>query len=185
MSLVSMANAAAARRSDYLPAGGAPSTPSAVARAATAAVPTATPNGHATPAGAISDFMKVAATYVPTEVITAYLVIVGALSKPEAFPSSMFWLFLFFVLGTAFMVWCAFAARLRADGRPLPLAFRTWPLWEMTAGTVAFVAWALALPSNPFSPTRWYSAPVAGATVGIVTVLLGALAPLFQRRLPD
>ncbi|HJZ47488.1 MAG TPA: hypothetical protein VKE41_10000 [Roseiflexaceae bacterium] len=76
-----------------------------------------------------------------------------------------------------------FVAKVKSENRQLPLLPWTWPVWEMLAGTIAFVAWAFALPTTPFSTLGWYSPGLAGVVVTIASTLLGLLAPLFQRPL--
>jgi hypothetical protein len=50
----------------------------------------------------------------------------------------------------------------------------------MAAATIAYVAWAFALPESPFNDAAWYSAALAGVIVMTASVLLSLLAPLFQ-----
>lgn len=70
--------------------------------------------------------------------------------------------------------------------KPLPLAPRAWPMWEMFAATVAYVAWAFVLPNSPFQQFQdWYSSALAGVVVLAATTILGLLAPVVQRRLPS
>jgi hypothetical protein len=61
----------------------------------------------------------------------------------------------------------------------------TWPVWEMSAATIAYIAWAFALPNTPFAQfSDWYSPGLAGFLVLVISWGLGALAPLMQRPLP-
>src|SRR5438045_2474613 len=62
----------------------------------------------------------------------------------------------------------------------MPEPPRSWPIWEMAAGTVAYAAWATALPTNPFPD---YPPSLAGIAVLVASTVLGMLAPLFQRKL--
>ena len=79
--------------------------------------------------------------------------------------------------------WLMFAAKLKAAGKGLPLRPKQWPIWEMSAATVSFAAWATALPQNPFTALPWYSAAVAGVLVLVTAAVLGLVAPIFQRPL--
>ncbi len=63
------------------------------------------------------------------------------------------------------------------------MGFSQWPVWEMMAATLAYAAWAFALPSTPFTQFTWYSPGLAGALVPVVSTVLGSVAPLFQRQL--
>jgi hypothetical protein len=71
----------------------------------------------------------------------------------------------------------------RAAGKATP----TWsdtPLWEMIASTIAFAAWASALPGSPFRAFgSVYNAAVAGFVVIFTSAALGLISPLFQNPL--
>jgi hypothetical protein len=79
--------------------------------------------------------------------------------------------------------WIVYATKLKAAGKALPIAFSSWPIWEMFAATVAYLAWTFALPGTPFREFSWYSAGLAGVTVLAASTVLGLLAPLFQKKL--
>lgn len=171
-----MANAAVARRPDYEPSDGQPKT--AKERAVFA-------SRDQTSETSVSTALKTLTTYVPTETLTLYVALVAALQPTAnvAKTSSTgdwiaFWIFLFF---TPLAIWITFATKLASDKKQLPLRLRYWPKWEMTAGTLAYVAWAMGLPDSPFAQFPWYSASVAGFVVLITSTILGMLAGLFQR----
>jgi hypothetical protein len=65
--------------------------------------------------------------------------------------------------------------------KPMPLNLSQWPFWEMVAATLAFFAWAFALPNAVFSAYSWYSSALARVIVLVASTVLGLLAPLFQR----
>jgi hypothetical protein len=178
MSVVSMANAAAARRHDYWPPGRPPA--SVAELGAAAEQPTAIApdrgTGRAAPGPDVTGLLKTATTYIPTEVVTMYLALTNALDPAR--PSLV--LVAAFAAATPFLVLLVFAGRLRADGKPVP-GPGGWPLWEMSAGCVAFLAWSIALPDRPVD---WLTPSVAGVVLVIVTTLLGVAAPYFQRELP-
>lgn len=176
MSINSMANAAVARRPDYAPLDRPPQTAEERAEAA---------SREQTAETTVSTALRTLTTYVPTETLTLYVALVAALpGAADATQSSnighwiAFWIFLFF---TPLAVWITFATKLVSDKKQLPLQLRYWPRWEMTAGTLAYVAWAVGLPDSPFAQFPWYSSAVAGFVVLITSTLLGMLAGLFQR----
>ena len=84
---------------------------------------------------------------------------------------------------TPVVVWLVYGAKIKAAQKRLPLAPGTWPIWEMFAATVAYCAWALALPNTPFTQYSWYSSALSGVIVLVTSTFLGLLAPFFQRPL--
>jgi hypothetical protein len=182
MSIASMTNVAYVRRADVhvphaAPSGMAPTTLNQLEAAAEG-----TPGSQ----NAMTTALKVIVTYIPTEVLTLYVAVLAAIQVPNGTPSrSLYITFYCFLAGTPLIVWLVYAAKVKSGGKPLPLAPRKWPLWEMCAATVAYTAWAFALPDSPFkSFTNWYTPALAGVVVLIISALLGLLAPLFQRPLP-
>jgi len=165
-----MTNAAVARRTDFQPMNDVPKTRGEVARAASgAAIAEDNP---------INTALQTVVIYLPTEVLTLYVAVLAATDTTSRWIS--FWAFL---IATPAIIWMVFAAKVKSENRVLPVVPGQWPVWEMLAGTIAFVAWAFALPTTPFSTFTWYSAGLAGVAVTIASTLLGLLAPLFQRPL--
>ena len=78
---------------------------------------------------------------------------------------------------------CVYGAKLKSAEKPIPWHFKAWPLWEMFAATIAYLAWAFALPNTPFPDYGWYSSGLAGITVLVASTVLGLLAPFFQKPL--
>jgi hypothetical protein len=208
MSINSLANAAAARRTDV---GAIDTAPGNLAQIAAAA---ATPPDIATPkkqeASGINTALNVLFGYIPTEVVVLYVAVVGAL-QPAATPGAdaapaavasasqlavtpdagaaaaslqsewiAFWCFL---VATPLAVWAIYASKIKVAGKPLPVAYSTLPLWEMTAALIAFFAWAFALPNTPFRDFNWHSPALASIAVLVVSTVLGLMAPLFQNKL--
>lgn len=191
MSVSSLTNVAVARRTDDLgKVDGKPRTPAEAAQA------TADPSETQSPATAA---LKAIATYIPTEIITLYVAALAALagSSPGA-PAKVsdvartggsiaastdlvaFWVFL--VL-TPVIVWLVYAAKVRNAGKRLPVRVASWPWWEMVSSTIAFAAWAYAMPESVFTRFGWYTAAIGALVVLVVSTLLGLVAPLVQRQL--
>jgi hypothetical protein len=190
MSINSLANSAAARRTDIGPA----SAPKGMAGIA-AAASTSPENAPTEPkeANNISTAMNVLFGYIPTEVVTLYVAIISALQPPTTTapdPTSAIdktwhspeWItFFLFVVFTPVAVWLAYAAKVRAANKPFPSTFGSLPLWEMLAALIAFCAWAFALPESPFRDFKnWYSSGLGGIAVLVASTVLGLLAPFFQ-----
>lgn len=172
-----MTNVALLRRSDIPPVGEAPST--IRERAA------ATSGTDATQAG-IGGAFQVIVTYIPTEIVALYTSIATALTpvdgsvKPGAeLPSWIaFWACL---IMTPASVWLLYAGKVRQASKPLPLRVSQWPLWEMSAATIAFTAWAFSMPSSPFrSFGQFYSPGIAAIAIPFAATLLTLLANVFQ-----
>jgi hypothetical protein len=187
MSISSLANAAAARRPDFSPAQTVPSGYGQIAHAADAP-PVPAPAGaaqeQAKSASDVDTALNLLIGHIPTEILTLYVAILAALQHQAAAPHRPQWItFLCFLVATPIVVWLVFGAKLKAAQKPLPLAFRTWPVWEMFAATVAYLVWAFGLPETPFAEFSWYSSALAGIAVLLASIVLGLLAPFFQREL--
>ena len=205
MSINSLANAAAARRPDFAPfdvvpqglgeiASAATSTPRAAHRPSgarprvsgggAAPAPEAPEPAHPTqPQTAVNTALNVLFGYIPTEVLTLYVAVLAALHHSGEIRPVDWAVFWFFLAFTPLVVWLVFAAKVKAAGKELPVAPRLWPVWEMFAATLAYVAWASALPETPFTDLSFYSSAFAAIMVLVTSTLLGLLAPLFQRPL--
>jgi len=187
MSINSLANAAAARRPDTVPLGQVPSNLDDIAIAsATPPITVPTPGGHTPqPKGNIETALNVLFGYIPTEVITLYVAVLAAIGTEGAVTRSEWITFFVFLAATPLVVWLVYGAKLKNANLPLPLPFKAWPVWEMFAATVAYTAWAFALPQSPFQDFEksWYSPALAGVVVLITSAVLGLLAPFFQRKL--
>ncbi len=199
MSISTLANAAATRRTDIFPFNQVPESLAQIARAAAtppSITPPATPSPGAPQASSqIDTALHVLFGYIPTEVLTLYVAVLAAVQPSIKLISAQataaqavrpttagewiaFWSFL---AATPLVVWLTYGAKIKAAGRPLPLEFAAWPLWEMFAAAIAYCAWAFALPNAPFSTYAWYSAALSGVAVLVASTVLGLLAPFFQR----
>lgn len=185
MSINALANAAAARRPDFFPLNEVPQGLREIARAA--ATPPATEPEAVGQAGEgsgqIDTALHVLFGYIPTEVLTLYVAVLAAVQQPDKVTSADWIAFWSFLVATPIVVWLVYGAKVKAAGKPVPLAFGTWPLWEMFAAAVAYCAWAFALPNTPFSTYPWYSSGLSGVAVLIASTGLGLLGPFFQRAL--
>jgi len=190
-----MTNAAMARRPDFLPAKSAPRNLPEIARATGVPVPLTPPSVPDPPVDAVppnnitsnaaTNALQVIATYIPTEVLSLYVACIAVLHKNNGVTTAEWIAFASFLVLTPFVVWLVFAIKLKSAQKAIPLKPSLWPVWEMSAATIAYVAWAYALPGTPFSEfaPESYSPGLAGLMVLVVSTLLGAVAPLFQRPL--
>lgn len=153
----------------------------------------------------VTSMLTTITTYIPTEVLTLYVAVRSALTKGAATvtgavnatgnatvvqPGTVgaggenwpewFAFFLFLVI-TPVVVWIVFAVRLRSSRHRLPVNPRQWPLWEMVAATIAFVAWAFGLPNSVFNLKPYHSPAIAAVVVLVTSTFLGLLTPLFAK----
>jgi hypothetical protein len=196
MSINSLTNAATARRPDFAPLNRVPNGLSEIATAAagmpSAKIDGAKPNDGTTSANGVNTAMQVLFGYIPTEVLTLYVAIVAAIHPiasgtgndgAKTITSGDWINFISFLVATPIIFWVVYAAKLKSAQKPIPLGFSTWPLWEMTAATVAYAAWAFALPKTPFLDFGWYTPALGSVAVLVASTVLGLLAPLFQNSL--
>jgi hypothetical protein len=177
MSISSMTNVAFARRADVPPVDEAPKTDAEIV-AATAGT---------AESRSVSSQMQVIVTYIPTEVLTLYVAVLAAIPNLRRDSFQPGWIaFGAFAACTPVVVWLSYAAKVRAANKALPLSPSKWPLWEMSAATLAYAAWAFALPNSPFQyfSGSWYSSAIAGVVILTTSTFLGLIAPIVQRPLP-
>jgi hypothetical protein len=167
MSVASMASVAFARRADVEPIDQAPSTSGEVA---------ATKGLRPEAASGLASAQAAVTTYIPTEVLTVYVAVLAALAGSTA--NAGWGALIAFLVATPIVVWLTYAAQVRTAKGHLPTALEEWPRWEMLFGSIAFLAWAFALPQTPFAGFDWYTPALAGVAVLIVTTGLGLLAPV-------
>ena len=189
MSINALANAAAARRPDLIPLGTVPKDLQDIASASmtspSATVPSATRmDGALSGAGPVDTAFNVLFGYIPTEVITLYVAVLAAIQTGGDVATQGDWItFWSFLAATPVVVWLVYGAKLKGARKSIPARISTWPVWEMSAATIAFSAWAFALPHSPFMKFDWYSSALSGVAVLIVSTVLGLLSPFFQRPL--
>lgn len=179
MSITSMTNVAIARRTDF---GGA-TVPKSVKEVAAATAE------RADTQSAGSAALKSIATYIPTEVIVLYLAALAAVradlgtkATAETVASqnelTTFWIFLGL---TPVFVWLVYGGKVKTGGAAIPYLPAEWPMWEMIAATIAFGAWAYAVPDSPFTRFEWYTVALGTFVVLVASTALGLLAPLVQQ----
>lgn len=185
MSINSLANAATARRPDFPPLQTVPADMGEIATAANATPPQdgkVPPEGQPALAGRrVDTALHVLFGYIPTEVLTLYVAVVATFPEDGNVAMNAKWTAFFcFLIATPIILWLVYAAKLKGENKQLPLRWDTWPVWEMIAATLAFTAWAYAMPGSPLG-RAWPG--LSRLAVLFVSTLLGLLAPLFQRPL--
>lgn len=177
MSINSMTNIALRRRTDRpgnVPAD--PDTGTAIANAAD--------SESSTGQSPVTVALAIIVSYIPTEVLTLYVATLAVFVDPQSPSSNMVWgIFTAFLIASPIIVWLVYAAKVRSVGKPLPVHPRTWPLWEMAAGTIAYVAWAASLPDAVILDSLELPSALAAVIVLVTSAALGLLAPLFQHEI--
>jgi hypothetical protein len=119
-----------------------------------------------------------------TEILTLYIAVLVAIGPPgsaaakAAAPPVDHWLpFWLFLIATPLVIWIVYATKVKTEKGHVPIKPAEWPVWEIVAGTIAYVAWALALPNSPIS---WPYPGIPGLIVLLTSTALGLLGPLFS-----
>ncbi len=120
--------------------------------------------------------------YIPTEIVTLYVAAASAtpslrVAIPVVDGKLVYW---GFAALTPVLLILMYASKRASDGiPPLPKA-KELPWWKMSAATVAFLVWALAVPGNPYVLGD-SGAVIAGFGAIIISTLLTLLEPIFER----
>lgn len=188
MSISGLANQAAARRPDFSHFDPVPKGLGEIAAAASIAPSERNENqpsekSTGQPANAVNTALNVLFGYIPTEILTLYVAVLATLEQPKLSSYAVWTVFICFLVATPIVVWLVYGSKVQAANKPLPLSPKAWPVWEMFAATIAYLAWAFALPNSPFSKFDWYSSGLAGIAVLVASTVLGLLSPFFQRPL--
>lgn len=134
----------------------------------------------APPANDVSNALNMLLKYIPTESVTLYVATASSLDdlRQHATFLTPWTIYLFYSLLTPALLLLIFAGKVRSSGRPLP-GWRDWPWWKLVASTIAFMTWALAVPTNPFN-----LGAVAGLLAVLISMLLSLIEPLVTPPLP-
>lgn len=130
----------------------------------------------------ISNTLDMLIRYIPTEAITLYVAALAAepALRPVVSAYSAAQIYTAFLILTPLLVLVVYASKRATEGmRPLP-RLKQWPWWEMLAALVAFSAWGLAVPGNPYAEGPAGTA-AAGLAVIVVSTLLTYIEPIALR----
>lgn len=118
-------------------------------------------------------------SYIPTEIIALYIAVVAAIKSTDTLSN---WItFYIFLACTPIVVWLLYAAKVKKATGLIPLTLSSLPLWELIASTLAFVAWAFALPDSVFQSFAWYNQSIAGVSILLTSTVLGLISPFFDK----
>lgn len=148
--------------------------------AAHAADVKASPPAPAPERAATDDLVK----YIPTESITLYVAGISAISALTTPPDPRYFqvLYITFAVLTPMFLLLIAVGKIRSAGAPFPKPAQ-WPIWKMTAATIAFLVWALAVPGplQALGGENMLWAIGAGFGALLVSKILGLLAPIFEQ----
>jgi hypothetical protein len=116
--------------------------------------------------------------YIPVESTTLYLAAVSAQAAilaavPFFTPLFAYW---FFALLTPVLFLLILAGQRRDKGLTRFPPFRQLPWWKLLASFTAFLAWGLAIPSNPYSSTS----PLRGAAFAFLALFVSTILSLLE-----
>jgi hypothetical protein len=149
---------------------------------ADAGVPAALSREAAARSNDISNTLDMLIRYIPTEAITLYVAALAAepVIEPVVPAYEAVQVYNAFLILTPLLVLIVYASKRATEGmRPFP-TLKQWPWWEMVASLVAFAAWGLAVPGNPYANSPAGTA-AAGLAVIAVSTLLTYLEPIALR----
>jgi hypothetical protein len=128
----------------------------------------------------LSAAVKRVVTYIPTEVVATYILLVDLLREnvDRMWQWVLFWLFL---LATPLAVWVTFVAKIKRADRETKLSnLPIWPWWPMIAATISFGAWAIALPGSVINTLPWFRPAMGAVTIVLAAFVVGLLSKLFR-----
>lgn len=131
----------------------------------------------------VTDSLNLLVKYIPTEVVTLYVAAMSAAPAlrsqfPTISSANIYWAFGILTPILLFLVYVNKRATAGLQIVPHP---REWPWWRLTAATIAYLVWALAVPGNPYIAEP-AAAVLAGLGAVFISTVLNLLEPVFERR---
>jgi hypothetical protein len=126
------------------------------------------------PSNALDGLVK----YIPTESVTLYVAATAAMPSftatfPSLNPYRMYW---GFVALTPILFLLIYVGKRRSQKLPaLPEPVAKWPWWKLTASTIAFMVWGLAIPPLVSSDAGKIVAAFGALLVSTLLSLVGAV----------
>jgi hypothetical protein len=131
------------------------------------------------PPSGLGAAMKAIVTYIPAEIVAAYIPIVDLLREIDRHLSQWvaFW---FFLVATPITVLITVAAKRTRRGDTQRLGkLSAWPWWPMIAATLSFLAWSVALPGSVMNDLAWFRPAMGAIAVIMAAFIVGLLSPVF------
>ena len=135
-----------------------------------------------TPETKASNALDALARYIPTEMVTLYVAASAAMPELKASlgvsEANVYWSF---GLLTPILFLLILAGKRRGCGLPAFPALKTWPWWKLIASAIAFLVWALAIPTTPYL-TGDAGKVVAAFAAVFVSTFLTLVEPVVERK---
>lgn len=126
---------------------------------------------------AVSTALETLAKYIPAEIVTLYITAVSFRTQLHDFGISSKAIFFFFMLLTPALLLLAFLGDAKKTVGQLPPP-KIWPYWKMIASTIAYGAWACAIPGNPWVAST--HAGVSSVLALLASVILGLVGRVVE-----
>src|SRR5260221_6116401 len=120
--------------------------------------------------------------YIPTEAVTLYVAAAAALpSMKSALGITEKELYWSFAMLTPVLFLLIYAGKRKGAKLPAFPAVKELPWWKVIACVIAFLVWALAIPSTPYLTTEGGKV-VAGFGALLVSTFLTLIEPIVERQ---
>lgn len=134
--------------------------------------------GPAAAPSTFSNALNALIQYIPTESVTLYIATLAAAPSLQqalgfATVEVIYW---FFAVLTPILFILIYLGKRRAANLPVIPKRLEWPIWGVVSATIAFMAWALAVPSGPYLQND-----AGGVVAGLLAVFVSLLLELIGR----
>lgn len=131
-----------------------------------------------------SNMLDALVQYIPTESVTLYVATMSAWEALNSiFPLSKEAIYWFFCLLTPILFFLIYVGERKNRGLAGFPPLRKYPWWKLIACTIAFAAWALAIPGSPYLSDRGTAGGVVAALIALfVSTILSLLEPVFESK---
>jgi len=147
------------------------------------------PGGGTSLAGAVNqkavdDALSALTKYIPTEVLTLYLPALAVATAVGEQHVSSDQKLLYWVFGLVVTPLAAIAVNLRKRAvakQPIWPGRAEFPVWVILSSSIAFLAWSLAIPGNPYIDKPVLNV-VSGFSALLASTILSFIEPFFVAR---
>lgn len=121
--------------------------------------------------------------YVPTETITLYVAAISAQSALQSCVSFLTATFLYWLFAalTPLILFLIYLGKSLHAGVSKKAALASPPVWRMIAGTLAFLAWAIAVPGGPYLNISTEQKIIASFLALFASTILSLFGSIFEK----